>query len=153
VAAGILAAGCGAKPEVMVRDRIVNVAVPEMCDTIVAQTSPPAPLLASQYDPASGITRGPKERGDAQTVSGVKINGKDTVVDIRYYPGRERIVYRIRPDTVRMRLTDTLTVFKNVVKEEHYPWLKKAGLIGIGAVLMLVFMVVWMLPKSLKNNS
>jgi hypothetical protein len=37
-------------------------------------------------------------------------DAKDTVVDIRFYPKIEKVFYKVKPDTVRVRVRDTIKI-------------------------------------------
>jgi hypothetical protein len=65
-------------------------------------------------------------------VSAFRAEGKDTVVDVRYFPVERRILVKAKPDSVHIIDHDTLTQTHYVETVLETPLLSKAGLVFIG---------------------
>lgn len=65
-------------------------------------------------------------------------NAKDTIVDIRLFPSTSWGYYKIKPDTIRLCIRDTLN--KTEIKKEiiETPFLAKVGIYCFGIITVLI---------------
>lgn len=111
-------AGCKTTPvyrETRIIDTVLSVAPPAIHDT----------LRAVDYD---------------TVVVAERINGRDTVIKVRYYPKTNTVTVYAKPDTVRLKYRDTTVVYKEAAKEESsvWPWLIVIVIFGIVGLYMYI---------------
>lgn len=110
--------GCKSAPEyreTRIIDTVFSVAPPPIHDT----------LRAINYD---------------TVVVANRINGRDTVIKVRYYPRTNTITLYAKPDTVRFKYRDTTVVYREAAKEESsvWPWLIVVVIFGIVGLYMYI---------------
>lgn len=112
--------GCKSAPEyreTRIIDTVLSVAPPAIHDTLRATTN------------------------DSGVVSADRINGRDTVIKVRYYPRTNTVTVYAKPDTVRLKYRDTTIVWKQATyKEEGGSWWWL--LIVVSAVIVGLYMYV-----------
>ena len=93
----------------------------------------------------------PATWGDStHTISGEKISHGDTVIVVRYYPVEKRIYVKVKPDSVRIAVRDTLTRVEIVKEVQETPFLSKLGLIFIGLAIASGIGGIWGIAKYFK---
>lgn len=110
--------GCKSAPEyreTRIIDTVFSIAPPAIHDT----------LTAINYD---------------TVIVAERINGRDTVIRVRYYPRTNTITLYAKPDTVRLKYRDTTVVYKEAAKEESsvWPWLIVIVIFGIVGLYMYI---------------
>jgi len=114
----LLFSSCKSAPEyreTRIIDTVLSVAPPAIHDT----------LTAINYD---------------TVIVADRINGRDTVIKIRYYPRTNTVTLYVKPDTVRLKYRDTTVVYKEAAKEESsvWPWLIVIVIFGIVGLYMYI---------------
>lgn len=87
----IILAGCKSCPEqsvIIIRDTVMNIVPPIISDSGKMSYYPDSLWQFVKYDK----------------------NAKDTIIDIRFYPKIEKVFYKVKPDTVRVRVRDTIYI-------------------------------------------
>lgn len=110
----IMFSGCSVKPEIIYRDRIINVSPPIIHDTVTAV----------ELD---------------TVVIGHNIIKNDTVAVIKYFPKWKYFDYTIKPDTIKLLVRDT--IMQKIEKVVETPLTSKIGLICTGLVIGLTTML------------
>ena len=85
-------------------------------------------------------------RGDT-VISFQKVFEHDTVFTAKYYPKYKTLTVKSKPDTIRIKHTDTLTVNKTEIKKVEMPWTQRLGIVFIGVIVgagLCVGAGVWM---------
>jgi len=111
-------AGCSTQQPVVrtqvVRDTIVSIAPVVVRDTVAA-------------------------RVEGDSVVGLRVRERDTVVRVVYAPARKQIVVHVKTDTLRLRVRDTVTLSPPVVTVETTPlWAYFCAAVAALALLILL---------------
>lgn len=112
----LLFIGCKSAPiyrETRIIDTVFSIAPPEIHDTLRATTN------------------------DSGVVSADRINGRDTVIKVRYYPKTNTVTVYAKPDTVRLKYRDTTLIWKTTYKEESNGWLWLIAIVVAGGLLYM----------------
>lgn len=99
-------------------------------------------------DPVTGSVQA--EKHDTVVIA-TKIVQRDTVVDIRYYPGRNIVTYVVKPDTIVRIRRDTVQVFYGFTSSDlDSQWMKGfrlAAILIIGSVVMFLVYLKFVVKK------
>lgn len=114
----VLAGCCTQQPVVrtqVVRDTIVSIAPVVVHDTVAA-------------------------RVEGDSVVGLRVRERDTVVRVVYAPARKQIAVQVKTDTLRVRVRDTVRVDSEPVVVERVPtWVYFcAAIAGVLVLLLLI---------------
>lgn len=115
--------GCKSAPEyreTRIIDTVFSVAPPPIHDT----------LRAINYD---------------TVVVANRINGRDTVIKVRYYPKTNTVTVYAKPDTVRLKYRDTTLIWKQTTYKEEggsWWWLIIVGIFGV------VMFYMWLMRRK-----
>lgn len=112
--------GCKSAPEyreTRIIDTVFSVAPPAIHDT----------LRAINYD---------------TVVVAERINGRDTVIRVRYYPRTNTVTVYAKPDTVRFRYRDTTVIYsEKTYRQDGIGWLWLITIVVVGGAVYIIYVI------------
>ena len=121
----LLFIGCGTtryvdRTETIIKHDTIRVPVPEITDT-----------LQAAYDSL------------LQYIHAEQINGKDTIIQIKYFPKEHKIYVSVKPDTIEIIKPDTTQINHSTTVYKEKSWFEvNAWYIIIGLTLLIILAAI-----------
>lgn len=78
-------------------------------------------------------------------IQGYKMQGRDTVWNVRYLPYYKSFFVNYKPDSIRIPVRDTLIQYQPQTVVEETPFMSKVGLVTIGGLVGFfgIYLLAW----------
>lgn len=111
------------KTETVIKHDTIKVPVPIISDT-----------LEAKIDPLNDV------------IHAERINNRDTIIKVQYYPKEKKIFIRVKPDTIIVTKTDTTIVNHTTTITKEPSWLQENGkwiLLILTALIISFIIIKW----------